>query len=98
MRRIGTEPRGKLLLGIVVAPAQEIDDVERAELAKQFHPAIRLRTPHGLFEQRQRLEAIGDVLWPVGDLADADDDGNAVFGEGESSTFFLVSLSGNLNS
>ena len=42
----------------------------RAELAKQFHPAIRLRTPHGLFEQRQRLEAIGDVLWPVGDLAD----------------------------
>ena len=94
MRRIGAEPRGELLLGIAVAPAQEIDDVERAELAEQFCPAIRFRAPHRFFEQRQRFEAGGDVLGPVDDFADADDDGNAVFGEGGCcSTFLLVSLS-----
>ena len=82
MRRIGAEPRRKLLLGIAVAPAQEIDDVERAEFAEQFCPAVGFRAPHGFFEQRHRLEAGGDVLGPVGDFADADDDGNAVFGEG----------------
>ena len=72
---------GELLLRIAIAPAQEIDDVERAELAEQFCPAVRLRAPHGLFEQRERFEAGGDVLGPVDDFADADDDGNAVFGE-----------------
>ena len=89
MRRIGAEPRRKLLLGIAVAPAQEIDDVERAELAEQFCSAVRLRAPHRFFEQRQRFEAGSDVLWPVGDFADADDDGNAVFGEGGGGHFFL---------
>ena len=82
MRRLGAEPRGKLLFRIAVAPAQEIDDVERAELAEQFCPAVRFRALQRLFEQRQRLEAGGDVLGPVDDFADADDDGNAVFGEG----------------
>ena len=89
MRGIGAEPRRKLLLGIAVAPAQEIDDVERAELAEQFCPAVRLRAPHRLLEQRQRFEAGGDVLGPVDDFADADDDGNAVFGEGGVGHFFL---------
>ena len=90
MRGIGAEPRGQLLLGIAIAPAQEIDDVERAEFAKQFCPAVGFRAPHRLFKQRHRLEARGDVLRPVGDFADADDDGNAVFGErGGVRHFFL---------
>src|SRR5262245_2815726 len=42
MRRTGAEPRRELLLGIAVAPTQEIDDVERAELAEQFGPAVGL--------------------------------------------------------
>src|SRR4051794_27871455 len=33
MRRIGAEPRRELPLGIAIAPAQEVDDVERAEFA-----------------------------------------------------------------
>ena len=82
MRRIGAEPRRELLFWNAVAPAQEIDDVERAQLAEQLCPAVRLRAPDGLFEQRHRLQACGDVLGPVGDFADADDDGNTVFGEG----------------
>ena len=32
------------------------------------------------FQQDQRLKAVLDVLGAIGDLADADDDGNAVFG------------------
>ena len=48
MRGLGAEPRRKLLLGIAVAPAQEIDDVERAELAEQLCPAVRLRAPDAL--------------------------------------------------
>src|ERR1044072_981576 len=48
MRRIGAEPRRKLLLGIAVAPAQEVDDVERAEFAEEFPPAANFRAPHGV--------------------------------------------------
>ena len=36
MRRLDAEPAGQLLLRITVAPAQEIDDVERVDLAEQF--------------------------------------------------------------
>jgi hypothetical protein len=55
MRRRGAEPLGKLFLGITVAPAQEVDDIERAEFAEQLCPAIGFRAPHRMFEQRQRL-------------------------------------------
>ena len=82
MRRRDAEPLGQLLLGIAVAPAQEVDDIERAEIAEQLCPAIGFRAPHRVFEQRQRLPPGGDVLGPVDNFADADDDGNAVFGEG----------------
>ena len=92
MRRVGAEPGRKLLLGIAVAPAQEIDDVERAEFAEQSCATVGFRTTHRLFEQRQRFEPGGDVLGPVGDLADADDDGNAVYGEGGVRHFFLFSF------
>jgi hypothetical protein len=46
---------------------------------EQFGAGIELRAPNRLFQQRQRLEAIGDLLRAVDDLADADDDGSAVF-------------------
>ena len=36
MRRLDAEPIGKQLFRIAVAPAQEIDDVERADIAEQF--------------------------------------------------------------
>ena len=38
MRRFGAEPSGKLLFRIAVAPAQEIDDVERADIAESLPP------------------------------------------------------------
>ena len=82
MRRFGAEPSGKLLFRIAVAPAQEIDDVERADIAEQFAAAVGLRALQRLLEQGERLEAGSDVLRPVDDFADADDDGNAVFGGG----------------
>ena len=93
MRRLGAEPRGELLFRIAIAPAQEIDDVERADLAEQFAAAVRFRALQRLFQQRERLEPGGDLLRPVDDFADADDDGNAVFGEGGMFDIFLVSLS-----
>ena len=80
VRRLDPEPSCKLLLGIAIAPAQEINDVERADLAEQFGPGIFLRTLERCLQQRERLEACGDFLGPVDDLADADDDGDAVFG------------------
>src|ERR1700681_1215144 len=36
------ERLGKLNLGIALAPAEKIDDVERADLAKQFAARVRL--------------------------------------------------------
>src|SRR5438270_13997329 len=80
VRRLDPEPSCKLLLGIAIAPAQEIDDVERADLAEQFGSRVMFRALERLLQQRQRLEPIGDFLGPVDDLADADDNGDAVFG------------------
>src|SRR5271169_790975 len=84
MRRLDAEARCKLLFGIAITPAQEIDDVERADLAKQFGPGVLLSALERLLEQRERLEARADVPGPVDDFADADDNGNAVFGDGGS--------------
>src|SRR5438128_7467334 len=79
MRRLRTDACCELLLRIAIAPAQEADDVERLDLAEQPCAGVGLGTLQRLLEQRHRLEAFRDVLWPVDDLADADDDGNAVF-------------------
>ena len=70
------------LFRIAVAPAQEIDDVERADLAEQFAAAVRLGALECCFQQGERLEALSDLLRTIGDFADADDDGDAVFGDG----------------
>jgi len=43
MRRLGAQSIGEQLLGIAIAPAQEIDDVERAEFAEQLATAVGLR-------------------------------------------------------
>ena len=95
MRRLDAEPTGQLLFRIAVAPAQEIDDVERADLAEQFAAAVGLRALQRLFQQRERLQPVGDLLRPIGDFADADDDGDAVFGDrgGGHSTFSCFSFS-----
>ena len=82
MRRFGAEPSGKLLFRIAVAPAQEIDDVERADIAEQFAAAVGLGALQRLLEQGERLEASSDVFRAIDDFADADDDGNTVFGGG----------------
>ena len=68
--------------GITLPWTPFANDVERAELADQLGAGVRFRAPHRLFEQRQRFEAGSDIRRPVDDFADADDDGNAVFGEG----------------
>src|SRR5205085_917371 len=61
------------------APAEKADDVERLDLAKQLCAGVGLGALQRLLEQRHRLEACAELLRPVDDLADADDDGNAVF-------------------
>ena len=83
-RCAGLMPRrsDKLLLRIAVAPAQEIDDVERVDLAEQFAAAVRFGALQRLFQQSERLEACRDFLRAIDDFADADDDGDAVFGDG----------------
>ena len=75
------EPVGKKNFGIAVAPAQEIDDVERIDLAEQFCAAVCFGALERLFQQCKRLQAIGDLLRTIGDFTDADNDGNAVGGE-----------------
>src|SRR5882724_5321672 len=74
------EAAGEQLFRIAVAPAQEIDDVERADVAEQFAAAVRFGAPQRGFQQREGLEAISDLFRTIGDFADADDDGDAVFG------------------
>src|SRR5260370_28445105 len=65
VRRLEAEALCKLPLGITIAPAQEIDDVERADLAEQFGPSVLLRTLERCFQQREPLEACGSFLLPV---------------------------------
>ncbi len=79
--RLDAEPVGKLPRRILIAPAQEVDDVERADLVQEFAAAVLLGPRQRLLEQRERLKTILDVFRAIDDLADADDDGNAVFGE-----------------
>ena len=51
----------------------------------QLGSGVIFRTADRLFQERQRLEPLRDVLGTVDDLADADDDGNAVRGQGSCS-------------
>ncbi|GCC46512.1 hypothetical protein chiPu_0030355, partial [Chiloscyllium punctatum] len=81
MRRRNAEPLCQLLLRIAVAPAQEVDDVERLQVGEQFCAAVGLGALQRFLEQGEGLEAGRDILRTVDDLADADDDGNAVFGD-----------------
>src|SRR6266550_4360016 len=76
------EAASEQLFRIAVAPAQEIDDVERLDVAEQVAAAVRFGAPQRGFQQGERLEPIGDFFRTIGDFADADDDGNAVFGDG----------------
>src|SRR6185312_9194591 len=92
MRRLDAEPLGEQLLGIAVAPAQEVDDVERADFLKQFCPGVGFGALQRLFQQYERLKAFRNLFRPVDDLADADDDGNAVFGEGGFAAFHFFSF------
>jgi len=48
------EAAGQQLFRIAVAPAQEIDDVERADVAEQFAAAVRFGAPQRGFQQRER--------------------------------------------
>ena len=80
--RADAETAGELLLRIAVAPAQEIDDVERLDLAQQFAAGVRFGAPERLLQQGERLEAFGNFLRAIDDFADADDDGDAVVGDG----------------
>ena len=64
------------------------------DLAEQFAAAVRFGALQRLFQQSERLEAFGDFLRAIDDFADADDDGDAVFGDrGGGFDIFLVSLS-----
>jgi len=77
--RVDGKTRGELLLRIAIAPAQEIDDVERLDFAEQPGARVRFRALQGFDQQRERLEAFGNFLRPIDDFTDADDDGHAVF-------------------
>ncbi len=79
MRRLDAEAIGKKLFRIAVAPAQEVDDVERADIAEQLSARVSLRTLERFFKQGEGLKPGGDILGTVDDFADADDDGDAVF-------------------
>ncbi len=82
VRRPDAETLGKLPGRVLIAPAQEVDDVERFNLTKQLAAAVRFRALQRLFQQCERLEAGSDFRRPIDDFADADDDGDAAFGGG----------------
>ena len=55
-------------------------------------PESCFRAPERLLQQRQRLEAGGDFLRAIDDFADADNDGNTVFGDGGAVRHFFLFL------
>src|SRR5882724_4359163 len=95
VRGSNAETIGKLPGGVLITPAQEIDDVERLNLAQQFSTRVLLGARERLFEQRERFQTFGNLLRAIRDFADADDDGNALVGDGGGyvSHGFLFSLS-----
>jgi hypothetical protein len=78
---LDAETVGELNFRIAVAPAQEIDDVERFDLAKQFAAAVLFGAPERLNQQGEGLEAFGDFFRAIDDFSDADDYRDAVFGD-----------------
>src|SRR3984893_9429841 len=71
VRGLDAEALGEQFFRIAIAPAQEIDDIERADLAEQFAAGVFLRAPDRLLQPRERFESGGDFLRAVDDLADA---------------------------
>src|ERR1700730_2935616 len=85
---------GELPFGIAVAPAEEIDDVERVDFAKQFAAAVLLGALERFDQEGERFEALGNLFWTIDDFADADDDGDKVMGEGGGWHCFLFRFLG----
>src|SRR3954470_20633152 len=82
MRRADAEPLREKLLRITIAPAQEVDDVERAGVLDQLGAGIMFCTADRLVEQRQRLPTGADGLGAIAGLSDAGRDGDAFRGLG----------------
>ena len=81
--RLDAETARELNFRIAVAPAQEIDDVKRLDFAKQFGARVLLGALQRLFQQGERLKAFGNFFGAIDNLPDADNDGDAVVGDGE---------------
>src|SRR6266446_7261625 len=79
---LDAETVGELNFRIAVAPAQEIDDIERLDIAEQFAAAVPFGALQRSFQQGKRLEASGNLLRTIDNFADADNDGNAVVWNG----------------
>src|SRR6202022_2810616 len=82
MLRLDAETLRELDFRIAVAPAQEIDDVERLDRVKQSAAAVRFGALQRCLKQGKGLAAFGNFCRAIGDFADADDDGDAVVGSG----------------
>jgi hypothetical protein len=63
---------------IAVAPAQEVDEVERLDLTEQLAAAVLFGALERLLEQRERLEPRFQIRRTIGDFADPDNNGNAI--------------------
>src|SRR5260370_1950264 len=79
---LDAETHRELLFRIAVAPAEKIDDVERADIAEQFAPGVLLGALERFFDQGEGLEAGTDFFRAVDDFAHSNNDGNAVVGDG----------------
>src|SRR5258705_4418813 len=82
MLGLDAETGGELNFRIAVAPAQEIDDVERFDVDQQFAAAVRFRALERSDQKSEGLKAFGNLLRTIDDFADADDDGDAGLGDG----------------
>src|SRR3979411_2757679 len=80
VRWFDAETVGELNFRIAVAPAQEIHNVERLDFAKQLAAAVLFGALQRLLEQGEGFETFGNLFRTIDDFTDADDDGNAVFG------------------
>ena len=77
--RANAEPLGEPGGQVVIAPADQGDDVDAVDLPQEA-ARFRIGAPRRFGHQGDGLERLQHILRPVGDLADAGDDGNAVGG------------------
>jgi hypothetical protein len=63
---------------IDVGPRYFADDIEGIDLREQRRPGVPFRFAQRTLHQGNRLETFGWILGAMGDLAGADDDGNAL--------------------